>query len=242
VAILVWIALIGVIRLLVLPWFRQGPNGDAVTGALWRVVRMYAWFVPRTTFVGMDRLRQTIFPGPMIVVSNHTGAVDPLLVQAGCSFHIRWMMASEMMAASLDWLWHYEKPIPVDRDGKDSGPAREAIRHVLAGGIVGIFPEGRIVQPPRQLRPFFQGVGLIVARSKAPVLLVWVSGTPDTTHKSESLSTPSHARVENIEMIDFKNERDAHVIAQKLRNRLAQHSGWPKNDEPQPPAEDEEEI
>ena len=177
----------------------------------------------------------------MIVVSNHTGAVDTLLVQAGCMFHIRWMMASEMMAASLDWLWHHEEPIPVDRDGKDSGPAREAIRHVQAGGIVGIFPEGRIVKPPRQLRPFFQGVGLIVARSKAPVLLVWVRDTPDTTRMSESLFTRSNAKVEYIELIDFKNERDAHAIAQKLRNRLSQHSGWPKNDEPQPPSEDERE-
>jgi len=238
-AICAWIALFALIHLIVIPWLRQGPNGHPVTGALWRVVRVYAWLVHRTTFAGMEKIRAEIFAGPLIVVSNHTGAIDPLLVQAGCRFHIRWMMASEMMATSLDWLWHHQQPIPVDRDGKDSGPAREAIRHVQAGGVVGIFPEGRIVQPPRQLRPFFQGIGLIVARSKAPVLLVWVSDTPNTTRMNESLFTPSRARVEYLELIDFKDERDAHVITERLRDRLAQRSGWPKNDEPQPPNEEE---
>lgn len=233
-----WIALIVVIRLLVLPWLARGPQADPVTGLMWRVVRLYCRVVHRVTYHGLDELRDQIDAGPLIVVSNHTGAVDPLLIQAGCRFHIRWMMASEMITPFLDFVWRRQKPIPVDRDGRDSGPAREAIRHAQAGGVVGIFPEGRIVRPPRQIRPFYTGVGLIVARAQVPVLLVWVSGTPDTSDMKTSLISPSRAHVEYVELIDFQDERDAHDITQQLREHLACVSGWPLNDEPQPPSDE----
>lgn len=238
-AIVCWIGFIAIIRLAVIPRLSRAMGGDPLSGLLWHILRQYTRLVHRATFHGMESLRNTPNPGPLLVVSNHTGSVDPLLIQAGCRFRIRWMMASEMMSPKLDWLWRREQPIPVDRNGRDANAAREAIRHLKSGGIVGLFPEGRIVCPPRQIRPFFPGVGLIVVRSKAPVLLVWVSGTPDTTELGKSIFTRSRARVEFIDLIDFSNVHDAHAITQQLRVRLAQASGWPLTDEPQPPAERE---
>lgn len=233
-AIGAWIALVLLIRWLIVPWLARGPEGDPVVGLLWRILRLYARLLHRVAHHGMEDLRDQIQSGPLIVVSNHTGSVDPLLIQAGCRFNIRWMMASEMMSPQLDWLWRRQKLIPVDRDGRDVASARQALRHLEAGGTVGIFPEGRIVQPPRQIRPFHLGVGLIVARSKAPVLLVWVSGTPETSSLIDSLITPSRARIEFLELIDFRGERDGHIITQTLRERLAQVSNWPLVDQPMP--------
>jgi 1-acyl-sn-glycerol-3-phosphate acyltransferase len=238
--ILALIAAAALLRLVVLPWLSFGTHVGPTTGFIWRLVQVYARFVHRVRFEGMDEWRRNPNPGPLIVVSNHTGSVDPLLIQSGCHFHIRWMMASEMIAPWLRFVWKRTKPIPVDRDGRDSAPAREAIRHVRSGGVLGIFPEGRIVRPPQQIRPFFLGVGLIVARAKAPVLLVWVSGTPDTPGMMRSLFTPSRARVVYIDLIDFSHEPDAHIITQRLRERIAQVSGWPVTDEPQPPSVDVE--
>lgn len=226
-ATLAWLA--------VIPWLRQGPRGEAIIGLFWRLLRVYVKIVHRARFRGLEQLRDTITPGPLIVVSNHTGAVDPLLIQAACRFHIRWMMAADMMIPSLNWLWRLEKLIPVERDGKDAAAAREAMRHLQSGGVVGIFPEGRIVYPPRQVRPFHAGVGLIVARTQAPVMLVWVSGTPDTTSTAGSITTPSRARVEFIDVLDFKGQRDAQAITQQIRERLAQAANWPLNDHPVPP-------
>ena len=226
--------------LVVVPWLKRGPRGELVMGAIWRSLRIYCRLVHRVHFHGLNQFRNQMKSGPLVVVSNHTGAVDPLLLQAGARFHIRWMMASEMMTPSLGWLWKRERIIPVARDGKDSAAAREAIRHVQAGGAIGIFPEGRIVRPPREIRPFPPGVGLIIAKTRAPVLLAWVSGTPDTDVMSKSILTPSHAKVEFIEVIDFKGERDPQCITQHLRTRLAQVSGWPINDQPVPPSEDRE--
>ena len=230
-----WVAFIAVVRLALGPWLADAPGENVRTGMIWRFLQFYTRVLHRVRYEGFEELRRQADVGPLIVVSNHTGAVDPLLIQAGCRFHIRWMMASEMMASRLDWVWKQERTIPVDRDGKDAGPAREAIRHVQAGGIIGIFPEGRIVQPPNEIRPFYMGVGLIVARAQARVLLVWISGTPHTNRMLESLTRPSDARVVFADLIDFRGERDGHVITERLRTRLAEISHWPVNDEKMPP-------
>jgi len=236
-ALAAWCALIAIIRLWLVPRLARGPGGDPVNGVTWLVVRAYARVLHRVRFEGLEELRDRIHVGPLIVVSNHTGAVDPLLIQAGCRFHIRWMMASEMMTPALDWLWKKQRMIPVERDARDLSPAREAMRHLEAGEVIGMFPEGRIVVPPREIRPFYTGIGLIAARSQAPVLLVWVSGTPEAANLLDSLITPSRARVVYVGILDFNGERDGHVITQMLRDRLAVVSGWPVNEEKLPPSD-----
>jgi 1-acyl-sn-glycerol-3-phosphate acyltransferase len=231
-----WAAAMLLWRAAAVPWLSRGPLGDPATGLMWRFIQLYGRLVHRVRYVGRDRVPAANLPGGggMLIVSNHTGSADPLLIQAACPFLIRWLMARETMFAALDWLWDRFRMIPVDRDGADLAPVREAIRILREGGVVGIFPEGRIAWPPREVRPFFNGVGLIVARTRAPVLLVWVSGTPSTNDVLPSLLTSSHAQVWFIDRIDFGEESDAADITQSLRQRLALIAGWPLNDEPMP--------
>jgi len=228
-----WVGIVLAVRLVVLPKLhRAPPGGNPAMGLLWYGVRLYCRLFHRARYEGQERLRKQIHPGGMIVVSNHTSGVDPLLIQAGCWFNIRWMMASDMMIPELDWLWTGQNIIPVARDGRDSNAAREAIRHVRSGGVVGIFPEGRIVTHG-EIRPFHPGVGLIAAKTQAPVLLVWISGTPQTDSMPRSFATPSRARVVFAELVRFTT-RDPQEITRELREKLSKISGWPINDEPMP--------
>ena len=57
---------------------------------------------------------------------------------------------------------------------------------------------------------------------RAPVLLVWVSGTPDSPEMFKALATPSRSHVVFVDMIDFGEERDAEKITGTLRKRLAE--------------------
>ena len=233
-----WLALVGLFRLTILRWLASGPRGDAGTGLLWVIVRVYSRLVHRTTYAGLEHIPQTNRPGGLVVVSNHTGPIDPLLVQAACRFEIRWMMATDMMVPDFDWLWRRQRVIPVARDGRDTVPAREAIRHVRGGGVIGIFPEGGIVLPREEVRQFHQGVGLIIARTRAPVLLVWVSQTSHETGMFKSLVTPSRARVQFVGLLEFPAKSDPATITRQLQQRLAEVSDWPITDEPviPPPA------
>jgi len=208
----------------------DGPGETWQDFFAWHAVRIFARVVHRVRYEGLEHVPATNHPGPLIVVANHTGSVDPMLLQVGCLFNIRWMMATETMAPSVAWLWKWRKTIAVDRDGKDLAAAREAIRLIKSGGCVGVFPEGRIVTPPGRVWPFAEGVGLMVSRTKAPVLLAWIRGTPLTTDMKESIFTPSHAVVRFLGVIQFPDEAKASEITQTLRTRIAEASGWPMTD------------
>ena len=235
ITLLAWITLTSLWRFIAQPWISRQLTGEIPVVACWILVRIYARLVHRTTYEGRECVPADANPGPLIVVSNHTGSVDPLLIQAGVRFRIEWMMAQEMMSPALAWLWEpIAKIIPVARDGKDLGPAREAMRRVKNGSVVGIFPEGRIVNPPEQVWPFFNGVGLMIARTKAPVLLVWVRDTPRTTSMNTALSSRSRAKVSYLGLFDFTDVRDPAAITETLRSRVAEVSGWPINDNPPP--------
>jgi 1-acyl-sn-glycerol-3-phosphate acyltransferase len=225
-----WLIFVLLFRCTVVRWLASGPSGDAYSGFLWVIIRAYTRLMHRTTYAGLDHIPASNRPGGLVVVSNHTGPIDPLLVQAACRFEIRWLMAADMMVPQLDWLWR--RVIPVARDGRDTVPAREAIRHVRGGGVVGIFPEGGIVLPREQIRSFHQGVGLIIAKTEAPVLLVWVSQTPQETEMSRALMTPSRARVDFVDLIEFPAGSDPATITRELQERLADASAWPIRDEP----------
>ena len=173
----------------------RGPRQDPVTGLAWWAIRAYARAVHRLRAEGLHNVPATRDAGPLVLVINHTAGVDPLLVQAFCPFFIRWMMGRDMRARGLGHVWEWADVIDVDRKGRDTTSARRAIRALRDGDIIGIFPEGRIERPRGTLLPFHPGVGMIVAASNAPVLPVFIRGTPDARTAWGSLLKRGHAVV-----------------------------------------------
>src|SRR5438128_727908 len=100
------------------------------------------------------------------------------------------------IALVVAWAWFVRRPEVCQR-------AREAIGHLRAGGVVGIFPEGGIERPPRQVRPFLAGVGLFIKKTKARVLPVVIQGTPVVDPAWASLKHFSHSQVDVKPMIDY---------------------------------------
>ncbi|MGI9014320.1 MAG: lysophospholipid acyltransferase family protein [Phycisphaerales bacterium] len=211
-----------------------GSPGDRWFEVVRRTVAIYCKLVHRVTIDGCEHIP----PGnsPIIVVSNHTAGIDPLLIQTAVRRPVRWMMAADYMTGVFKRVFEWRKLIAVARDGSDSGPAREAIRHVKAGGSIGIFPEGGLARPPGEVRPFLPGVGLIIARAKAPVLLTWVRDTPEIDSAFGSLTKPSRSRVTFIDCIEFDDDASPAEITSTLRARLAAASNWPLNEEIVPTA------
>lgn len=219
-------------------WLSAGPRPGLVGGVVYHGVRLYARLVHHLKVGGRDVRPTRDEAKSLVVICNHTAGIDPVLVQAACPFEVRWVMAQDMKVPRWTFVWEWARVISVDRAGRDAAGAREAIRHVRAGGVVGIFPEGRIERPQRRLLPFQAGVGMIIRRSGADALLVSIEGTPTTATAWGSLWLASRAKVRFLERVSYAGtDLDAAAIAEDLRRRFAERTGWEVTDDAAPPAE-----
>lgn len=218
-------------------WLEAGPRPGLVGGLVYQGIRLYARLAHHLEVQGRD-LVPARDAGPLVVVCNHTAGIDPVLVQSACPFEVRWVMAKDMQARRLGFVWDWASVIFVDRAGRDAAGAREAVRHLKGGGVLGIFPEGRIERPQRQLLPFQAGVGLIIRRSGADALLVSIEGTPTTPTAWGSLWLSSRATVRFLERVSYAGtDLGPAEIAEDLRRRFAERTGWETADHAAPPAE-----
>ena len=142
-----------------------------------------------TTIFGQRIDQRCPFPmtGPALILANHRSPVDPLLILSSSAhksegFGLRvmeFLTAREYceMPGAIGWLCDVMKSIPVERDGKDMGPAKIALRKLREGRLVGIFPEGRL-NTGAGLLPFNEGVAWLALRSGAPVFPLYVHNAP----------------------------------------------------------------
>lgn len=166
--------------------------------------------------------------GPMIVVSNHTAGVDPLLVSLAVPTKIRWLMADDMRLPGMGWFWNWAGVIFIARNRHGRTGLRRARTHLAEGGVIGIFPEGKIERPAKQLLKFAPGVGVLVKRSGARVLPVMIEGTPtEAANAWDSLWTRSNTRIRVMKPIDYSDSGMSNAeIAQDLHRRYAEWTGW----------------
>jgi len=124
--------------------------------------------------VGAEKLQ---FSGPAIIACNHVSFLDPPLV--GIAFDemvysfARKTLFNHPLAAKILRSWQV---LAVDRDKPDAASLKNIIRLLRDGNKVIMFPEGTRSYDgvPQSAEA---GVGLFIAKSKAPVLPVRLFGT-----------------------------------------------------------------
>ncbi len=183
-------------------------------------------------YVNFDRMPPDAPETGLILVSNHTSGLDPILIEHHTDLDIRWLMMKAMMVPGVKQFARWKRLIPIEFGPADRAAMREAITAVKSGGVIGIFPEGAIARPARRIRPFMKGVGLLVAKTGAPVALINVSGIPERRNAYTPLILPCRARIELIEVIDYTGNRDVAGIAEDLRTRMQAATGWPLDETP----------
>ncbi len=169
-----WILAMGAFWLILRPLLRSRWAGPMGTAICCFVGKYYLRYFQRARYEGLDLIPRTTDPRGMIVISNHVSGVDPVLLQIPLRAHIRWMMSAEMLVPALRWFWRQERVIPVCYDSRDATAVRTAIEHLRSGGVLGVFPEGAIERPIKQLRPFVGGLRVIASRAKCPILLACI--------------------------------------------------------------------
>jgi 1-acyl-sn-glycerol-3-phosphate acyltransferase len=120
--------------------------------------------------------------GPAILACNHVSVLDGPLLAAimGTERHRapRFLIASEVFDLRWGWILRQARQIPIYRGTGDVNALDVVVDAVRAGGIAGIFPEGRVSEDPslgtQRLR---SGISRVAGPAGAPVIPIGIWGT-----------------------------------------------------------------
>jgi len=129
--------------------------------------------------------------GPCIIAANHCSYLDPPLVGIACRRAIHYLARKSLLDLPLlGPILPELNVIPVDQKNADRSALMGAIRVVRHGGAVLIFPEGtRSVDG--ELQPARPGLGMIAAKTGAPVVPVLVTGSYQAFPKGAKFPKPA---------------------------------------------------
>jgi 1-acyl-sn-glycerol-3-phosphate acyltransferase len=138
------------------------------------LARILARLLFRYRIIHRERLPET---GGIILAANHQSYFDPPLVGI-CSRRPVYYLARKTL---MEWpffgrLFPDMNVIPVDRGGNDMSALKTVIRKIRDGEGVVLFPEGTR-SPDGKLQPAQAGVGLVIAKTLAPVVPMRIFGS-----------------------------------------------------------------
>jgi len=137
------------------------------------VARLVVTVLFKVDITGADNFPKT---GPLIVVGNHTAAMEAVLLVAFSPWQIEMLGAAdiphEKITKFFSGLFGF---VPVNRGHVDRPAMRTSLNVLQQNGIVGIFSEGGIWEPG--LMRAQTGVAWLSYHAKVPVLPIGFSGT-----------------------------------------------------------------
>jgi 1-acyl-sn-glycerol-3-phosphate acyltransferase len=125
--------------------------------------------------------------GPAILASNHQSYLDPPMIGICCRRDIYYLARNTLFNHKVaGWLIAKLNTVPVDRERGDISAIKAIIRLLQEGRRVIIFPEGTRSIDGR-LQPARAGLGMVIAKTLAPVVPVRVFGSHEALPKSGGL-------------------------------------------------------
>jgi len=130
------------------------------------------------TFYSMKVIHpeRMIEEGPLVLAVNHSSYFDPPLAGICSKRAVYYLARKDLMKwPLLGPLFPQMNVIPVERGGNDMSALRDVIKKVRAGNGIVLFPEGTRSKDGN-LQSGKAGIGLIIAKTKAPVLPMRIFG------------------------------------------------------------------
>jgi 1-acyl-sn-glycerol-3-phosphate acyltransferase len=117
--------------------------------------------------------------GPVILAMNHQSYLDPPLAGTACDRAVYFLARRTLLDVPLlGWLLPKLNVIPVNQEGIDRSALKALIRVLKTGNAALVFPEGsRTVDG--NLQPAEAGLGLVIAKTLAPVVPMRIFGAHD---------------------------------------------------------------
>ena len=159
-----------------------------------------------------------------VIVCNHISGIDPLLIQLCTHRVVHWMVAREYFETpGMSIVFKALGSIPVNRAGVDTAATKLAIRLAQQGGLVGLFPEGRVNETDDLLLPGRPGAALIAIKAKVPVIPCYVSGAPYDGTALGSFFMSANARVvlgQPIDLSEYYGREGDKTVLPELTKRF----------------------
>ncbi|MFW6336452.1 MAG: MFS transporter, partial [Phycisphaeraceae bacterium] len=210
--------LVGVGAVTLVRHLRSGPMANPGAHFFWHASRLFVYVYHRLEVFGKHHVPGT---GPVVIASNHTTGLDPLLLQAAVARPIRWLMWSHYLFTPLAPLWRAIRPIAMETGKPALAQVRELVRALKQGDIVGVFPEGGLQREHRELGELEEGVVVAARRGDAVIVPAWVHGTPRTKSMLWHFLRPSVSTVVFGEPWRVPQDMDAKQATAELRKRMA---------------------
>lgn len=154
--------------------------------------RVYFRLYHRGQMVHADRVPAT---GACVLAVNHLSFLDPPFVGLCCDRRAYYLARDTLFENPLSgWLLRSWNVVPVKRNGGELAGLRTVLRLLEAGEAVVLFPEGTRSRDG-QLQRARAGVGMIVARTRAPIVPVRVFGTDRAMPRGVSLPRPARVTI-----------------------------------------------
>jgi 1-acyl-sn-glycerol-3-phosphate acyltransferase len=165
----------------------------------------------------VDHAERVPLTGPVILAANHASYLDPPLVGAGlkrpCSFLARETLFRTPLLGAVLRSWEC---VPVDRDGGTAAGLRAILDRLLSGHAVILFPEGTRSWDGN-LQKARSGIGLLVAKSTAPIVPVRVFGSYEAWPKKQRFPSPRRIVVKYGLPLQFEELRAEAKTCSKAR-------------------------
>jgi long-chain acyl-CoA synthetase len=190
--------------------------------------------------IGREHLRGV--HGPLLVISNHLGDVDPGFILTALPARVRHRLAiatggealEVLCSPSRDRNWFlrvYDRVkwilgvsllnlFPLPREAGFRRSFAYAGEAVDRGYSILVFPEGRHTTDGKLL-PFRAGIGLLAENLAIPVLPMRIDGLFEYKQAGKKFAPPWKISVRIGEPIRFTPGTDAAAIAEELQERVA---------------------
>jgi long-chain acyl-CoA synthetase len=210
-----------------------------------RLLAQYLLMRPAVVLLGWPRIigREHLHGvnGPMLVVSNHIGDVDPGFILTALPARLRHRLAIATGGEALEilrvpvpgraWLLRmYDRVkwflgvsllnlFPLPREAGFRRSFAYAGEAVDRGYSILVFPEGRHTTDGKML-PFRAGIGLLAHNLGIPVLPIRIDGLFEVKRSGRKFAAPWRIRVRIGRPRQFPAEMDAGKIAMELQNSV----------------------
>ena len=146
-----------------------------------------------------------------VIVSNHRCPADPTFVYLITSRIVHWMVAREYCEHPAGrWFFRATESISVGRGGVDTAATKMAIRYVAEGGLVGLFPEGKLNTTEEVLLPGRRGAAMIALKARAAVVPCYIEGSPYDGTILGCLFMPARVEIRVGPRIDLSEYFESH--------------------------------